>query len=238
MVLAAALLIAGGARAETLVADLSRHLVRITTGFTGSDVLLFGAVEGRGDVVVVVRGPQGRAIVRRKSPIAGVWVNRERMMFTGVPAYYAVAASGPLEDIVPRTVAERHQIGTDYLRLKTDARPGPRVAAFRAALIRNQQRRELYASTVGKVSFLGQRLFRTTVHFPANVPTGTYTVQVFLLNAGRIVSAQTTPLAIHKAGLEAELFEFAHRYPAYYGIIAIIVALMAGWGAGLVFRRA
>ena len=53
-------------RAEPLVADLSNHLIAITTGFTGANVLLFGATDGPGDIVAVVRGPTGRAIVRRK----------------------------------------------------------------------------------------------------------------------------------------------------------------------------
>ena len=43
----------GAARAESLVADLSSHLVAITTGFTGTDLLLFGAMDAEGDVVMI-----------------------------------------------------------------------------------------------------------------------------------------------------------------------------------------
>ena len=68
MVLALILaLSAAPARAEPLVADLSDDVIAITTGFTGSDVLLFGATEGEGDVIVVVRGPMGPQVVRRKT---------------------------------------------------------------------------------------------------------------------------------------------------------------------------
>ena len=35
-----------------MVADLSKRLVAITTGFAGTDVLLFGAVRGKGEIVV------------------------------------------------------------------------------------------------------------------------------------------------------------------------------------------
>ena len=45
------------AHADALVADLSEHLVKIDLGFTGKKVLLYGAIEGDGKVVV---GP-GRA---------------------------------------------------------------------------------------------------------------------------------------------------------------------------------
>ncbi len=41
--------VAGPARAAPLIADLSKHLVAITTGFAGTDVLLFGAIEDPGD---------------------------------------------------------------------------------------------------------------------------------------------------------------------------------------------
>ena len=82
------------------------------------------------------------------------------------------------------------------------------------------------------------RLFRTTVTFPANVPTGRYTVEVYLFRAGRLLSTATKPLTVRKAGIEASIFDFAHQHAAWYGIIAIVIALMAGWGAGMVFRKA
>ncbi|MBI3451491.1 MAG: TIGR02186 family protein, partial [Rhodospirillales bacterium] len=82
---------ASRADAQPLVADLSSHLIAITTGFAGTEILLYGATEGEGDVAVVVRGPDASTVVRRKSRIAGIWINREQMTFTGVPAFYRVA---------------------------------------------------------------------------------------------------------------------------------------------------
>ena len=64
---------ADSARANSLVADLSRHLVAITTGFVGTDVLLFGATDDAGDVVVIVPGPDRSVVVHRKSRVLGVW---------------------------------------------------------------------------------------------------------------------------------------------------------------------
>ena len=52
------------------------------------------------------------------------------------------------------------------------------------------------------------------------------------------MSAQTTPLFVSKVGVEAEIFDFAYEQSALYGIIAILVALMAGWLAHIAFRRA
>ncbi len=227
-------------RANTLVADLSHHLVAITTGFAGADVLLFGAVEGQGDVVVMTRGPDQPMIMHRKSRILGVWVNTASMTFDRAPSFYAIASSRPLEDIAPATVLARHEMGVEHLRLElARAKASPNVAAeWRSGLIRNLQRLGLYANSVHNVTFLGNRLFRTQISLPANVPTGTYQVQVYLLQDGRVVSAQTTPLSVSKVGGEAVVFDFAYNRPATYGLIAIVLALMAGWLAHLAFRKA
>ncbi|CAN0450670.1 unnamed protein product, partial [Discosporangium mesarthrocarpum] len=70
------------------------------------------------------------------------------------------------------------------------------------------------------------------------VPIGDYQVTVHLFKNGEHVSSENTPLTVQKVGLEAQIYDFAHNHAAWYGAIAIIIALMAGWLAGVIFRRA
>lgn len=224
--------------ADPLVADLSKHLVAITTGFAGTDVLLFGAVEGEGDVVVVVRGPHRSETVRRKDRRVGIWINTGRAEITDAPSFYRVAATRPLAEIAPAAVLERHQIGLEHLDLAIqpeDREAEP--AEYRDALIRLKQRKGLYGDKVQDIGFLGQRLFRTDMHFPANVPVGTYLVEVYLFGNGEVISAQTTPLVISKIGIGADVYDFAHQQAALYGIMAIILAATAGWLAAVAFKK-
>lgn len=238
-VAAVAVVIAPQARAQEVVADLSEHLVAITTGFIGTDVLLFGTTEGEGDVVVVVRGPLRREVVRSKARVAGIWINDRKMEFDNVPAFYATASSKPVAQILSKRLRQRHHIGTEYLDLRPVRRNlDPKtVAAFREGLIRNKVRQGLYLAKPGPVTFLGNRLFRTRLYFPSNVPTGTYVVETLLVNQGVVQSAQTSPLLISKVGLGAAVYQFAHRNSILYGIIAIVIALAAGWTASVVFRK-
>ncbi|HYD31333.1 MAG TPA: TIGR02186 family protein [Azospirillaceae bacterium] len=230
------------ARAETLVADLSSHLIAITTGFTGTEVVLFGAVEQPGDIAVVVTGPRADVVVRRKARTVGIWLNRDSLAFQQVPGFYMLATNRPLDRLLPEPVLERHEIGLNNMALvpshkATLERPGAEIAEYREALIRNKQKLELYPTALGQVAFLGQHLFRTNVYFPANVPTGVYTVSVYLIRDGDVVSAQTTPLVVSKVGFSAEIFEFAQRQSLVYGLAAVMGAITAGWLAGAVFRR-
>ncbi|MBL8661068.1 MAG: TIGR02186 family protein [Rhodospirillales bacterium] len=226
------------AQAAELVVDLARHLVAITTGFIGSDVLLFGATDGDGDVVVVVRGPENTELVRRKGRRLGIWMNEEEMAFDGVPAYYAVASSRPLDEILEERVISRHQIGSNNLRLRSPRGGGEvDVKEFREALIRNKQNAGLYSERPQPILFLGNRLFRTDLWFPANAPVGRYIVQVFLIRNGDVASAEITPLVVSKVGFEAGVYNFAQRYSLAYGVLAILIAAIAGWSASAVFRN-
>jgi uncharacterized protein (TIGR02186 family) len=225
--------------AQALVADLTSHLIAITTGFSGAEVTLFGAAEGEGEVIVVVRGPDVGAVVREKRATMGVWLNRDRMIFDDVPGFYAIASTKTVEEIAPTDLRERHKIGVETLNLKTSqTASSERVAEFREALIRSKQKLGLYPQTVGAVTFVGARLFRTTISFPATVPTGAYQVSVFLVRDGRLIGAQTTPLLISKLGVSAEVVDFARKNPLWYGLVAVAVAVLAGWASSLPFRRA
>jgi uncharacterized protein (TIGR02186 family) len=225
------------ARAEGLVADLTSHLIAITTGFTGASVVLFGATDGPGDVIVAVRGPEREMTVRRKNRVAGIWVNTQQVTFSNLPSFYAVAASRPMADILSPAAAAFYRLGIANLKLAAST-PAPSVVvdAFRTALERTQQEAGLFIERIGKVDFLGERLFRTTITFPANVPTGTYLVEVFLVRNKDIVSGQTTPLVVSKVGVDAAVFEFSTRQPGFYGVIAVLTAVVAGWLASLPFR--
>ncbi len=228
------------AQESTLVIDLSQEVVAITTGFAGTNVILFGAIEGSSDVVVVVRGPDRPVVVRRKSRVLGVWINTSQMTFERVPGFYAVAASGPLSEIATETVRARNEMGLEFLRLDLPrAKASANVAAdWRQGLIRNHQKLGLYQANVEPVTVLFSRLFRAEVHLPATVPTGIYQVHVYLLRDGRIVSAQTRGLEVTRIGAEAAVYDFAHQRSALYGLIAILVALVAGWAGHMVFRKA
>lgn len=228
------------ALAENLTADLSRKVVSITTGFTGSSVLFFGATNGVGDVIVVVEGPPKEMSVRRKSRVSGIWINRQTVTFSAAPSFYSIAASRPLEKILGADNRRKFALGLNNIRVQVRASEYSAEAdQFRLALIRNMARSGLYQAKVNPVTFpqKSQRLFRTTISFPANVQTGRYKVRFYLVRERFIVERQTTELIVRKAGISAQVFRFAHSQSAVYGLVAILVAMFAGWLASVAFRR-
>jgi uncharacterized protein (TIGR02186 family) len=219
-----------------LVTDLSTHRVAINSSFTGTEVLVFGAVDAPGDIVVVVRGPAAPLTVRRKERVAGIWLNRRAVEFESVPAFYAVGANRPLPEIASSSLLGRLQIGTTNIRLAANV-PEEQAIPFREAILRNKERDGLFESETLTVTVLGNRLFRATFDLPATVPVGTYRAEVYLIRDDRVIAAQATPLFVDKQGLEQEVYDFAHTQPLAYGLIAVLLAVAAGWIASVVFRR-
>lgn len=252
--LAALFLTATEARARDLVVDLSEPVVRVTTGFSGSTLLLYGVAtqppempgqllpESQGDIIVVVRGPQKDTLVRRKERVGGIWINRESMTFASVPGFYSLASNRPLADILGDDIRAYHQIGVENLEITpleaaTEAQPDNETQAFRDALLRGMTRDGLYSATTGNLLFLGGGLFRTRISFPANAPIGTYGIDVYLVRGNDVSAFETTLLSVRKFGLEAEIYDLAHRHSLAYGVLAILIAAGAGWAASVAFRK-
>lgn len=228
----------GAARADYLVADLSKRRIDITLGFAGAEVLLFGATDGQGDVIVVVRGPNQPVIVRHKERLAGVWVNWHWMEFNRAPAFYYVASSKPLEEIASEPVLAGIGAGLDNIQaVAAQASSGAGQKEFREALIQTKERAGLYGSGANQVTFLADRLFRTTVSFPASVAPGPYNIEIYLVRDGKIEKGERRTLFITKVGLSASVYERAHKDAPMYGLVAIAIALAAGWLGAIGLRK-
>lgn len=240
LVLCLVLLLGGsGLQAKDLVIDLSAPIVQITAGFSGTELLLFGAKRGAGDVIVVVRGPLEAQTVHLKERKLGIWVNTEHLTFSDLPSYYWVASNRPIFDILPADTLTRLQIGLDEIQITpTDPNANPAEAiAFRAALVRDKARKKLYSEETSPLLFLNDMLFKTKINFPANVSVGEFAIETYLVRNKEIITSETTLLNVRKFGLEAEIYDFAHQQSLLYGIFAVIIACVAGWLANAAFRR-
>jgi uncharacterized protein (TIGR02186 family) len=241
-------LAAGAPRAEDLAAGISRDKIEITSSFTGTDIVVFGAIESESgealpateprDVVVVIRSDKPYLVtVRKKERVGPIYMNRDEQRFAGVPGFYFLASTKPLNEIASQEVLNQFELGLD--RIAIGPAPGSVGGRreFREAILRARARDELYSQHEGAVSFLSGSLFRTTAALPPNVPAGNLKVLVYAFSQGQVTSSNSMTLFIDKTGVERRLSEFAHYEPALYGLVAVLLSVLAGFLASLAFRE-
>jgi uncharacterized protein (TIGR02186 family) len=244
------LLLSGAARAERLIVSVSNHRVTVTPNYSGEELVLFGSVEKDAatpadrnsyDLVVTVLGPRADMVTRRKERKFGIWINTDYRQFLQVPSYLAVFANRPFDEITSPEIARRQQLGLNNVLLTQ--RVGADYAdvvpndAFRSAFIRLRTQRGLYREDPAAVTFLTPTLFRTGIPLPAEVPIGTYEVEIKLFANGALVTKTETAFEIVKVGFEQFVATTARQNGLIYGLVTAAMALMSGWAASIVFRK-
>jgi uncharacterized protein (TIGR02186 family) len=238
------------ARAEKLIVSVSNHRVTVTPNYSGEELVLFGSVEKDPatppfrtsyDLVVTVSGPRADMVTRRKERRFGIWINTDSRQFLKVPTYLALFSNRPFESIATPEVLRRQQIGLNNVLLTQ--RVGPDYAdvvpndPFRSAFVRLRREHGLYREETSAVTFLTPTLFRTGIPLPAEVPIGTYDVEIKLFAEGALVTKTDTAFEIVKVGFEQFVANTAHQNGFVYGLVTAFMALMTGWMASIVFRK-
>jgi uncharacterized protein (TIGR02186 family) len=238
------------AAAERLVASISNHRVMVTSNFTGDELVLFGGVErdaatvprrGGYDIVVTVIGPRQNLVTFRKDRVLGIWVNVDSRVFENAPSYLAVLSNRPLDAIANGETRRRLQIGLDNVVLLQQASvniaDSARDDPFRQAFLRIKSEHALYRQQENGVTFLTPALFRASIPLPAEVPIGSYEVDVKLFADGNLIARTPSAFEVYKAGFEQVVTSASRDHGILYGLATAGLALLTGWFASVVFRR-
>jgi uncharacterized protein (TIGR02186 family) len=228
-----------------LITDISQNRIDIVYTFKGAELLVFGAIQyPRGSVpderpglAIVVRGPAEPITLRKKGRVAGVWINTDSVRFDTAPGFYAVATSAPIKTLVDERNASIWEIGLDYLQLSPTTGDTAQIAEFTRGLIDLRRRSGLWSEQQGRIGLTQNILYQARIAIPSAVPVGSYTAEIYLIRHGKVIARSATPITIDKSGFERWVYVVAQNDGLAYGIAAVALALLAGWGAGLVVRR-
>lgn len=233
-----------GARDPILVPEVSQHEIQLRQGFTGTELLLFGAIlspegtraAGEYDIAVILKGPTQSIVVREKSKVAGIWVNAESTELRSAPSYYAIASTRPIDEIVDEKTAAIYELGLQWLQLSPIGAIDPdEQTRFASGLVDLNRRGGLYREEESSVTVSEQVLYQARIALPSSVPPGLYTAETFAIRDGRVVASATSQVEVRKLGFELAVANFAQDQPFFYGLLTIVISVMMGWMAGRLF---
>lgn len=238
------LLLAWPLNAEEIVADLSQNRVGISATFDGSEIMIFGAIsrdapqpdDGDLQVIITVAGPSTPVTVRRKDKKLGIWVNSESVLIDNAPSFYSISTTAPLKS----SLADSDDLLLKVSIPRAIASIGAHLASghaqdFTKALMRIRTANGLYNVREGAVEFMSDTLFRTSVDLPSNLTVGEYTARILITRNKVVIDIFETKLDIQKVGIERWLYNLAHENALYYGLMSLLIAIVAGWTASAVF---
>lgn len=211
--------------------DLSSQNIKINFENSDPNLVIFGFKKINGLLVLKIRGPQQKVIFQNKQNVLGMWTWKKSGEFT-YPAlyhYYTNSDSKDVEFRIKKDLFDNIKLrGKDNDNLKKDLIEKKRSLGL--FMIKNDSLVPIEKST--------PNFFKIPVTIPYNAPTGLYTVILELYdNKGKIIESTIKKISIEKTGLNSVIFYLAHRYSFFYGFLSVIIAIIFGISAGLLFRR-
>ena len=227
-----------------LVTEISQHEVLVRQGFTGAQLLLFGAIlepDGRRggddyDIVVILRGPSRAIRIREKQRIAGIWVNAEATSFRSVPSFFALASSAPIAEIVDPRTAAIYEFGLDQLQLSpTGTIDQAQYDRFTAGLVDLRRRLGLFQQNENSVTISEGVLYQARISLPSNVAVGRYVAETFAVRGGRVIASASVDVDVRKEGFDRVVAEQSQENSFAYGLLAVAMSVFMGWAAGRLY---
>lgn len=220
-----------------IISGISTNEINIDTDFRGADILLFGAKDDFGNIVIAVRGPKKSFLITRKEKSLGIWHNGKRVKIKDSYSYYSLFSNLRNSSLSEDLMSEL-ELGEQNISFNTSSDVDEKDKnEFQLQLIENFEKNKLYLNSFNGVDFLDETLFKVVLKFPKNIARGVYNVEIYLLNDNNLTSFQTIPIYVNQVGISAKILDFAYNQAFLYGLLSITLALLVGWVANYLFVR-
>jgi hypothetical protein len=222
--------------AETLIPfTTTPQAIAISSLYNGMDLTVTGQVPAASQVIVRLVGQPTTFRMKEKGKVLGLlWMNMDKVAFTGAPAVFLVSASA---GVTPEEVAE-HGVPGLAGRIGVNAKDGDK-AGLVAEFLKYQKAEKLYLENAGEIR-LGpdageSRPFTAVLRMPSRLSPGAYAVEALAVKDGTVIARGETAITASFSGAPAFLADMAFDHGTLYGILASIIAIVGGLVIGQIF---
>ncbi|MGC8724536.1 MAG: TIGR02186 family protein [Acidobacteriota bacterium] len=227
-------------QALTLVLSPSRILLE--TFYSGAQVRVTGIAPAGAELLVTVKGPKAEEELNRKARVGPIWINRGKVHIAGAPSLFLSFSTRPARDLLARGVLDELQLDEAAIREGMRVSPeGFDQPVIRANFIAMKKNQNVYQEEAGPVK-LGPAgpagvPYSLEFHWPRKAPPGSYTVEVVACRGGGVEATTSSQLVLEEVGFPAWMAKLARERGSLYGLLSVLVALLAGFGIDFVASR-
>ena len=215
---------------EPLVVAPQTSQVNITTDFVGTELKAVGAIDGPGDLIIKVVGPQQEATLTRETKLGPFWVEGDSVKMAGAPSLLFLYATAPIVSILSPAEQEKYGLLLEGVPVRVEPQLQAHAADdWRKAFFRLKERQGHYHEDDHAIRVLGNRLFIADMRLPGDLQVGTYTVETLLVKSGKVVGHNVGNFRVRLAGIERRVWSAAHDYPWSFGALFTLAAMLLGF---------
>jgi uncharacterized protein (TIGR02186 family) len=217
--------------------------IPITFFYHGQKLTISGTSASNDDLIIKISSPAADVAMKYKEKVGGlVWMKKGSYEFKDVPAVYLLHSTAALDRILSPEEQQRNLLGYKALiaHAKAEDSNGKEVdKKWLDQFIHFKEAEKVYnvqEGTVVRQHGNDGNTFTLSVDWPFQAPPGTYNIEVMAVRDGIVVDSSSTSFTVERQGITATLSKMAFDKAAIYGIMAIAIALVAGFAVGALFK--
>ncbi len=197
------------------------------------------------DLVIKITSPEGHQVLKQKGKVGGMlWMNVGQLKFENTPNFYELFSTKKIDDILGRDEMEKYTMGYAALQKHVEVAPvanEEEKTKWFNEFVRFKEDSKVYATSFGKIETKmnkdGRQDYYILTDWPYQAQPGDYLVSVYAVKNGKVVEQAEAKVNVEQVGMVKTLATMAKNNAAFYGFLSIGVALGAGFGVSLVFRK-
>ena len=232
------------ASAQALTCQVTPDAIPINLMYNGATLTVTGTSGPGDDLLVKISSSTGDVHLKYKGKASGLfWMKMGNMEFKNVPNVYMLYTTGSVDTLLDATSRTANVIGYDALRAGSTMERSDGVeveAKWFDEYLKFKKAENLYHVQEGTIvrrhGEAGDE-FTLSVAWPFQAPPATYTVEVYAVRDGQVVDRASAPITVEQAGVVKQLSGLAFNNPAIYGLLAVVIAMVAGFAVGAIFKK-
>lgn len=222
--------------------SLSPQQIEIGFFYDGAPVRVEGEAQEGSDVILVVRGSDTEETFNKKVRAGPIWISSGKVRIAGAPSLFLIYSKKPVGQILSAELVTEHQLAPDAIKHHMTIDAGGDVvdeAVIADNYVTMKVEADIYQVHSGDEEgpVVSGGSFSLDLAWPQTALPADYEVAAYECRDGDVVRISQGSLRLIKAGAPADIYAFAMESSRQYGLLAVLLAVMAGFGIDFLASR-
>ncbi|MDT8067157.1 MAG: TIGR02186 family protein [Terriglobia bacterium] len=225
---------------------LSPEKIEMGTFYNGAPVRIEGTVPRGSQIIVIVRGPAKDELFNKKGRVGPIWVTVDKVHVTGTPSLFLRFSSADMHTFLDRATIDDYELDELSVKKRMHIRTGKGDPdpLYRDLIEKSyldlKKSDGTYRRVANRVDIANEGPaghYTLSFHWPRTASPGAYEVEVYACRDRAVVGRAATTLNLVEVGFPEFMVTLAHKHPWWYGLLAVLSAMCAGFGIDAVVSR-